>query len=148
MYDSFMPKTAALTDNAKKEIAQLLEDYATGVESTQSAINSYVEEGRGDNFIKDLDLSVSSVFGQKNSTRRLVAKQTIGILQEASRRLLVATRLSSRVSVNLAFEILRDEIGAERGRTEGKKQSYFKVIDRAIDIIRAGWNIDASTFFR
>ena len=65
MYDSFMPKTAALTDNAKKEIAQLLEDYATGVEFTQSAINSYVEEGRGDNFIKDLDLSVSSVFGQK-----------------------------------------------------------------------------------
>jgi len=41
-----MPKTAALSDKAKKEISQLLEKYVTSVAATQAVINSRSEAGK------------------------------------------------------------------------------------------------------
>jgi len=133
-----MPKTAALTDNAKKEIAQLLEDYVLGVAATQAAINSRHDLGEVGKLLEGLDLSISSAFGREsNYNHRPVTKETINILQDAARRLLVATRLSNRVSFELSFSTLRDEIRVEVLESEGKKPSFFNVIDRTLDILKS-----------
>lgn len=133
-----MPKTAALTDNAKKEIAQLLEDYVLGVEATQAAINSRHDLGEVGKLLESLDLSISSAFGREgNYNHRPVTKETLSILQDAARRLLVATRLSNRVSFDLSFSTLRDEIRVEVIESEGKRPSFFNVIDRTLGILRA-----------
>ena len=59
-----MPKTAALTDKAKKEIAKLLEDYVAGVAETQAAINSRRDLGEVGKLLEGLDLSITSAFGR------------------------------------------------------------------------------------
>lgn len=62
-----MPKTAALTDKAKKEIAQLLENYVMGVASTQSTIKSRRKAGEAGKFLEGLDLSLTSAFGREKN---------------------------------------------------------------------------------
>ena len=133
-----MPKTAALTDKAKKEIAKLLEDYVAGVAETQAAINSRRDLGEVGKLLEGLDLSITSAFGREsNFNRRPVTKETISILQDAAHRLLVATRLSNRVSFDLSFSTLRDEIRVEVLESERKKPSFFNVIDRTLNILKA-----------
>ena len=133
-----MPKNAALTDKAKKEIAQLLEDYVAGVAATQAVMNSRREMGQTGKLFEGLDLCIASAFGrERNYNHRPVTKETISILQDAARRFLVATRLSNRVSADLAFTTLRDEIRVEVLESEGKAPSFFNVIDRAFDAMKA-----------
>jgi len=133
-----MPKIAALTEKAKKEIAQLLEDYVAGVAETQAVMNSRRNLGEVGKLLAGLDLSITSAFGRElNFNHRPVTKETVGILQDAARSLLVATRLSNRVSFDLSFSTLRDEIRVEVLEAERKRPSFFNVIDRTLDILKA-----------
>jgi len=133
-----MPKTAALSDKAKKEIAQLLESYVTSVAATQSVINSRYKAGAIGELFEGLDLSISSAFGQeKDFNQRPVTKESVSILQDAARRLLAVTYLSRRISAELAFTTLRDEIRVEVLESKGKTPSFFNVIDRALKLMKA-----------
>lgn len=131
-----MPKTAVLTDNAKKEIAKLLEVYVDGVVSTQSIIYSRIRAGHHDKLFEDLDLSIMSAFGkEKTLNHRPVTNKDIAILQEASSRLLDAAHLSTRISTKLAIATLRDQIRIEVIESNRKRISFFNVIDGTIDIL-------------
>ncbi len=133
-----MPKTATLTDKAKREIAQLLEDYVAEVASTPSVIKSRLKSGDDGKNLNKLNLSFVSAFGREsNNIHRLVTNETIDILQEAARRLLTATHFSNHISTKLAFTTLQDELRVEAIESDSKTPSFFNVIDRTIIILKS-----------